>query len=127
MLAESTAVVGLSLHPVARRKFPHDELPDLIVGQDEEGEGEGRQPPEELDALQLQDYPDARAVAEEGSQGGLEEERGVELAVPHSLLEQGVAPRLDQEEVTTLTLIVTPHLNQVKYQFSCIGERYLVV
>ena len=96
------SVVGLSLQPVARRKFPHDELPDLVVAEDEEGEGESRQPPEELDALQLQDGVDTGAVAEEGGQASLEDEREVELAIPESLLEQGVLPGLADEQVGPL-------------------------
>ena len=110
----SRSVVGLSLHPVARRKFPHDELPDLVVDQDEEGEGESRQPPEELDALHLQDCADARAVAEEGGQESLEDEGGGEVAVPHPLLEQGVAPRLadqdgdDGDEEGGLQVLLSP-------------------
>ena len=95
-------IVSLTLHPVAGRKSPHDELSRLIVAQYDEGERESREPPEELDALHLQDLVHAGAVTQEGGQSGLEEEGEVELAIPHPLLEQGVLPRLADQETGPL-------------------------
>ena len=93
---------GFPTSPSCPEDVSLDGLPHLVVDQDDEGEGEGREPPEEVDVLQLQHGVDARSVAKEDGQESLEDESEVELPVPHPLLEQGVPPGLADQQVGPL-------------------------
>jgi len=84
-------VVGLPLDPGAVAHglplVPEDVLPGLVVAEDENGEGDGGQPPAEVQRVHPQADVQAGAVAEEGSQGSLEAEAEVQEVVLHALLE----------------------------------------
>ena len=60
-------------------------MTDLVVDEDDDGEGDGRDPPLERQRVHPQPLVHARAVGEEGGQGGLEEEAKVEEGVVHAL------------------------------------------
>ena len=99
-------VVRLPLDPGAVANglplFPEDELPCLVVTEDEDGEGDGGQPPAEVKRVHPQAHIQAGAVAEEGSQGSLEAEAEVQEVVLHALLEHGVHPGLANDEISPL-------------------------
>ena len=84
--------------------LPQKEFSSLVVSEDQQGEGKGRQPPVELRMLRMmlivcfykvcylqRIHPEtlvhARTVGQEGGQSGLEEETKIEEHVLHSLLE----------------------------------------
>ena len=77
-------------------------IADLVVDEDDNGEGDGRDPPLECQRVHPQPLVHARAVGEEGGQGGLEEETKVQEGVVHSLLEHRVAPCLADDEIGPL-------------------------
>ena len=79
-------VVGLPLHKSSGVPA-QDELPRLVVDEDDEGEGEGGQPPVEVQRVHPQPLVHAGAVGEEGGQAGLEDQAKVEEPVLHALLE----------------------------------------
>ena len=100
---------------------PEQVLSRLIIGEDEQGERQGRQPPVELRmftlmrmVLRMQSvssylqriHPEplvhARAIGEEGGQEGFEAEPKVEHPVLHPLLEHRVLPRLADDQVRPL-------------------------
>ena len=95
-------VVSLSLDPAAWRLTSEQKLSGLIVAEDEDGEGDGWDPPVEVERVHPQALVHARAVGEEGSQAGLEEETEVEEMILHSLLEDRVFPCFADDEVSPL-------------------------
>ena len=95
------SVVSLALDP-ASGVAPQQELSRLVVAEDQDGEGDGRQPPVDLQGVHPQALVHARGVGEEGSQAGLEDEAEVHEMVLHSLLEDRVFPCLADDEVSPL-------------------------
>ena len=95
-------VVGLPLHPGAGAVAAEEVLPALIVDEDEDREGEGGQPPVDVQRVHSQALVHAGAVGQEGSQGCLEKETKVHEHVLHSLLEDGVLPCLANDEISPL-------------------------
>ena len=96
---------------------PEQVLSRLIIGEDEQGERQGRQPPVELRMFTLmrmqsvssylqrihaEPLVHARAIGEEGGQEGFEAEPKVEHPVLHPLLEHRVLPRLADDQVGPL-------------------------
>ena len=58
-------IVGLSLHPMARMETSKQELPHLVVAEDEDREGQGDEPPPEVERVHPQSLVHPGAVAEE--------------------------------------------------------------
>ena len=71
-LLSTRLVVSLPLDPVSGRQRTKDELAGLVVDQDEGGEGQGRQPPLELQRVHPETFVHAGRVREDGSEDGLE-------------------------------------------------------
>jgi hypothetical protein len=94
-------VVCLLLHP-APGIAPQDVLPDLVVDEDEYGEGDGRDPPVDFERVHAQPLVHAGRVGEHGGQHGLEEQTEVEHHVLHALLEDRVFAGLADDEVGPL-------------------------
>ena len=77
-------------------------LSGLIVAEDEDGEGDGRQPPVDLQGVHPQPLVHAGCVGQDGSEEGLEAETEVHEVVLHALLEHGVLPGLADDQVRPL-------------------------
>ena len=60
------SVVSLALYPAAG-VAPQQELSRLVVAEDQDGEGDGGQPPVELERVHPQTLVHARGVGKEGS------------------------------------------------------------
>ena len=95
-------VVGFSLHPVARGQSPEEQFPDFIIAEDKDREGNGREPPPELEWVHSKTLVHARSVGEEGSQGSFKKKAKVEDHVGHSLLEDRQLPGLTNDQVSPL-------------------------
>ena len=80
-------VVSLPLDPGARSVATEESLPALVIHEDEEGEGEGGQPPVDVQRVHPQTLVHPGAVGEEDGQTGLEDEAKVHEPVLHALLE----------------------------------------
>ena len=78
------------------------ELPGLVIAEDEDGEWDGRDPPVEVQRVHPQTLVHARSVGQEGGQTGLEKETEVEEMILHSLLEDGVLSGLTDDEIGPL-------------------------
>ena len=79
-------VVRLPLHPVAGRKAAEQKLPALVVGEDQEREGSGNEPPLNLQWVHLQ-RRHTGTVDQEDCQESLKDQGKVHAPIPHSLLE----------------------------------------
>ena len=66
------SVVSLTLDPAAW-VAPQQELSRLVVAEDQDGEGDGRQPPVDLQGVHPQPLVHARGVAENAGKHGLED------------------------------------------------------
>ena len=99
--------------------LPKKEFSSLVVSEDQQGEGKGRQPPVELRMLRMmlivcfykvcylqRIHPEtlvhARTVGEEGGQESFEAKSKVQHAVLHALLEHRVLPGLADDQVRPL-------------------------
>jgi len=80
-------IVGLLFDP-ATWMFPNDIFSDLVVDQDDDHEGHGRQPPHELQWVHVQALVEAWCVAERSRQACLEEKTEIQHVIGHSLLEE---------------------------------------
>ena len=78
------------------------ELSGFIVDKDNEGKGQGREPPVELQGVHSQSLVHARGVGQESGQDGFKDETEVHEPVLHSLLEYGVLPGLTDDEISPL-------------------------
>ena len=74
----------------------------LIIAEDEDGEGDGWDPPVEVERVHPQALVHPRSVGEEGGQAGLEEETKVEEMILHSLLEDRVSSGLTDDKICPL-------------------------
>ena len=97
----SCLVVGLLLYP-ATGIAPQDVLSDLVIDKDEEGEGEGGNPPVDLERVHPQPLVHAGGVGQHRRQHRLEEQAKVEHPVLHALLEDRVLAGLADDEVGPL-------------------------
>ena len=105
--------------PIFTWILPKKEFSGLVVSEDQQGEGKGRQPPVELRMLRMmlivcfykvcylqRIHPEAlvhaRTVREEGGQESFEAKSKVQHAVLHALLEHGVLPGLADDQVRPL-------------------------
>jgi len=94
-------IVGFPFNPSARIT-PEEVLPALVIDEDGEREGKGRQPPVEVERVHPQPLVHARGVGQEGGQHGLEDQTKVHEPVLHTLLEHGVLPGLTDDEISPL-------------------------
>ena len=98
-----TLIIGFSFHPRSWTKTSEEKLPALVINKDGQREGNGRQPPQELERLHPQSHVHARRVDQEGGEGSLEQQGKVHEVVCHSLLEDGVSSGLANEEICPLS------------------------
>ena len=101
-------VVGCFLHKLAEDEFllPADDVPpQLVHDEDDEGEGQGWEPPARVQRVQAYVLRYYRNVDEEDGQHRLEDEGEVERVVVHLLCEDGDCPRLADDEVRPLNLL----------------------
>ena len=82
-------VVGFLFNP-SPRISSEDELPQLIIAEDEERERNCRKPPACLEWIHPQAFVHPRSVAEEGGEECLENETKVKHNILHALLEDGI-------------------------------------
>ena len=68
------------------RVAAEQELSCLIVAEDEEGKGDGRQPPVDLQRVHPQALVHPWCVGEDGGKKGLEDEAKIHEVVLHALL-----------------------------------------
>ena len=94
-------VVSLLLNP-ATRVSTQQVLSRLVVAPDEDGEGDGGQPPVDLQGVHPQALVHARGVGEDAGKGRLEEESKVHEVVLHALLEHRELPGLADDEIGPL-------------------------
>ena len=94
-------VVGFVLDPAAWVASDQS-LADFVIGEDDQGEGHGDEPPGPLDGVHSQHGVGAGAVGEEGGQAGLLQQTGNHDLVLHALLEDGQAARLADQQVGPL-------------------------
>ena len=78
------------------------ELPRLIVAEDEDGEGEGGQPPVKLERVHPQALVHARGVGEDAGKHSLEDQPEVHEVILHALLEHRELPGLADDEIGPL-------------------------
>merc|ERR1711868_155800 len=97
----SRSIVSLVPNP-SSRVTAEQELPGLVVAEDQDGEGHGRQPPVDLQGVHPQALVHAGRVGEDGGEEGLEAETEVHEVVLHALLEHGVLPGLANDQVGPL-------------------------
>merc|ERR1711975_63925 len=97
----SRSIVSLVLDPPSR-VAAEQELPGLVVAEDQKGEGDGRQPPVDLQGVHPQALVHAGRVGQDGGEEGLEAETEVHEVVLHALLEHGVLPGLANDQVGPL-------------------------
>ena len=95
------SIVGLFFYP-ASWVASEQELPRLVVAEDQDGEGKGRQPPVEVERVHPETLVHARTVGEEDGQAGLEDQAKVHEPVLHALLEHGQLPGLADDEIGPL-------------------------
>ena len=95
------SIVSLALDPSAR-VASEQELSGLIVAEDEDGEGDGREPPVDLERVHPQTLVHPRGVREDGCKAGLEAKPKVHEVVLHALLEHRVLPCLTDDEIGPL-------------------------
>ena len=76
------SVVSLALDP-ASGVAPQQELSRLVVAEDQDGEGDGRQPPVELERVHPEPLVHAGSVTEETGNGGLEDQPKIHEMVLH--------------------------------------------
>merc|ERR1712241_1136865 len=100
-IAAVFSIVGLLLDPTTWI-LPKKEFSGLVVSEDQQGEGKGRQPPVELQRIHPEALVHARTVREEGGQESFEAKSKVQHAVLHALLEHGVLPGLADDQVRPL-------------------------
>ena len=80
-----------------------EHLPELVVEDDNHEEGDGRDGEvREGDHAGAEHSVEERHVAEDGDEGGLEEESEVGVPVDHALLRDGEVPGLADEEIGPL-------------------------
>jgi len=79
-----------------------EELPGLVIAEDEDGKGYGGQPPVELQGVHPQALVHARGVGQEGSEDCLENKTEVHEVILHALLEDRVLPCLADDEISPL-------------------------
>ena len=77
-------VVGLLFHP-SSWTYTQDVLPDLVKYKDEDGEGNGDEPPVDLERVHLQSLVHTGGVGQERRQQGLEHQPEVHDPVLHTL------------------------------------------
>merc|ERR1712037_108985 len=94
-------VVSFLLNP-ATRVSTQQVLSRLVVAPDEDGEGDGGQPPVDLQGVHPQALVHARGVGEDAGKGRLEEESKVHEVVLHALLEHRELPGLADDEIGPL-------------------------
>ena len=70
-------VIGFLFDPPSR-VVPQDPFANLVEDEDDNGEGQPRNPPVDLQRVHFQTLVHARGVGQDGSQAGLEEEAKVE-------------------------------------------------
>merc|ERR1719481_427959 len=92
----------LNLRGYILRIPSEQELPALVVDEDEEGEGKGREPPVELERVHPQSLVHSRGIGKESSQNGLENKTEVHEVILHSLLEYGVLSGLTNDKIGPL-------------------------
>ena len=97
----SSSIVGLLFNPSAGVSAKQ-ELSRLVVAPDEDGEGDGRQPPVDLQGVHPQALVHAGGVGENAGESSLEEEAKVHEVVLHALLEHGELPGLADDEIGPL-------------------------
>ena len=78
------------------------ELPRLVVAEDQDGEGDGGQPPVELERVHPEPLVHARGVAEDAGKHGLEDQTEVHEMILHALLEHRQLPCLANDEISPL-------------------------
>lgn len=97
----SVLVVGFSLDPAAG-VAAQDELAALVVDEDQDRERDGRQPPVELEWVHAETLVHAGRVGQERSQGSLEEDAKVQNVIAHSLVHDGIASGLANDQISPL-------------------------
>ena len=78
-------VAGFSFEEVVPRQSSHDVFSSFIVEDEQDGEGNCREPPVELQGHHSEGDVHAWAVAEEDSDSQSQKERNVEERVTHTL------------------------------------------
>merc|ERR1711978_783292 len=97
----SRSIVSLVLDPPSR-VAEEQELPGLVVAEDQKREWQGGQPPVDLQGVHPQALVHAGRVGQDGGEEGLEDEAEVHEVVLHALLEDGVLPGLADDQVGPL-------------------------
>mmetsp|Transcript_10396 Transcript_10396/g.33016 ORF Transcript_10396/g.33016 Transcript_10396/m.33016 type:complete len:203 (-) Transcript_10396:3284-3892(-) len=80
----------------------HEVLAQLVVGDDHDGERHTRHPVQHAQRAGAEGDADARQVAQEGRQDGLEDEAKVHGRVSHALVVEGVHTRLADDQIGPL-------------------------
>ena len=94
-------IVSLAFNP-STGVASEQELSGFVVTEDEDWEGDGRQPPVDLQRVHPQALVHPWCVGEDGGKKGLEDEAKIHEVVLHALLEHGVLPGLADDQVRPL-------------------------
>ena len=95
-------VVCLPLNPGSGGQGTQGQFTTLVIDKDEQGEGEGGQPPRELERVHPQTLVHAGCVRQERRQAGLKEQAKVHEVVLHALLEDGQTSGLADDQISPL-------------------------
>ena len=94
-------VVSFFFDP-SSRGLTKNVLPDFIKDKDQEREGDGREPPVDLQGIHLQSLIHSRSVAQESCQDGFKDETEVHDPVGHTLLEDRVLASFTDDQISPL-------------------------
>ena len=94
-------VVSFFLDP-SSRGLTKNVLPDFIKDEDQSREGDGREPPVDLQGIHLQSLIHSRSVAQESCQDGFKDETEVHDPVGHTLLEDRVLASFTDDQISPL-------------------------
>ena len=94
-------IICLLVDPTVRIP-PHVQFPAFIIDQDEEAEGQGRNPPVDINGVGSKSCVHSRAVGYEGSQSSLKDYSKVQEPVAHALMDEGVHASFANDQVSPL-------------------------
>ena len=81
---------------------PDDQLPNFIKNEDQDREGNGWEPPVDLQRIHLQPFVHARSVGQESSKTSFKDQTKGQDVISHSLLEKRIFPGLADKEIRPL-------------------------
>lgn len=96
------ALIVCFLFNPASRVAAKEVFPCFVIAENENREGNGRDPPIDLQRIHSQSFVHAWSITQEGSQRCFKEDSEVQHFITHALLEQGVLSCLANDQVSPL-------------------------